>query len=92
MKADGKLLTEIIDKQFEIIGEVIRFENIPDDGLIEVGKKKKYWYEHYKFTKEQEEEWVKWMKSKISGTLLSKKGDYIEMRYGLIVDIKKEGL
>lgn len=85
-------MTEVVDKQFEIIGETIRFKDIPDDGLIQIGKKKVFWYEHYKFKGNQEEEWVKWMREKIRGTLISKKGDYIELRYGLISEIKKEGL
>lgn len=92
MKLESHLITEIADKQFEMIGETIRFKDIPSDELIVVGKKKVFWYDHYKFTEEQEEEWREWMLKQIVGTPYSKKGSYIELRYGFIREIKKEGL
>jgi hypothetical protein len=77
-------MVKIINRQFEMIGEKIRFEDIPDDELITVGRKKIYWYNHFKFTEEQEKEWVKWMRNTIKGTSLHNRGDFIELRYGFI--------
>lgn len=65
MVVEGEsFLLRIANKQFEIIGEKIRFADIPDSGIVtyKIGKKEKkdYWYNIYKFTEEQESEWRKW--------------------------------
>lgn len=94
MEIDGtKLMKRIVNKQFEIIGEKITFADIPADGIVEVGKKKKNWWEVYHFTEEQENEWKKWVEKEIEGNYLEDTQLlYIEMRYGFTRDYsKKEG-
>lgn len=61
MKIEGDaIFTRIVNKQFEILGEKTRFSDIPDDGVVQNGKKKDYWYNVYKFTEEQESTWKQW--------------------------------
>jgi len=42
-----------------MIGEKITFTDIPEDGMVTIGKKKMKWYEYYLFTEAQEQEWCK---------------------------------
>lgn len=92
MQIDGtKLMREIVNKQFDIIGEKITFADIPEDGVVEVGKKKKNWWEVYHFTEEQEKEWKEWVDKKLEGNFLEEKQlVYIELRYGFTRDYSKK--
>lgn len=96
VEGDPKL-TRIADKQFEMIGVSLRFADIPDSGIIEVGKKKDYWYNIYKFTEEQEKEWRKWAKETMQKTFSENEKDlqdileYLELRYGMVVRYTKSG-
>ena len=78
-----------------MIGEKIRFEDLPQDGLIIVNKKKVYWYDHYKWDNmEQYIEWKSWAREQL--LILGEKNtqyvlDYADLRYGLNVRLKKEG-
>ncbi len=86
-----EFLVPLIDKQFEMLGVPIRFNLIPEDGIITVGKKKDYWYNIYTFTEEQEKEWVKWAGEQLKKMGRSKHFGYLNMRYGLRINYKKEG-
>lgn len=90
MKVVGDIARRIADKQFEIIGVNMKFADIPEDELIEVGGKKKLWYNHFKFTEEQEEQWRKEMVKINQGKLLKKDLDFIELRYGFVLDYKQK--
>lgn len=78
-----------------MIGEKIRIEDIPQDGIITVNGKKKYWYECYMWeSMEQYEKWKKWAYEQVS--IVGQEGagriiQYIDLRYGLTVKYKKEG-
>lgn len=54
------LLTKIVNQQFKILGLNKTFAEIPDSGMVDVGKKKEKWYNVYKFTEEQEKQWKEW--------------------------------
>ena len=89
-------MQRVMDKQFEILGVKVRFDDIPDDGLVEVGKKKKEWYNVYKFTEEQEEEWKKWAQEEIAKVIEDKEKARkllmkYELLYGLVRIYKKSG-
>lgn len=90
---DG-LLLEIVNKQFEMIGEKVRFEDIPDDGIVTIDGKKKKWYDVYKFTEDEEKEWREWSMKKL-GILGQENArkimDYAELRYGFCIRYKKKG-
>lgn len=93
---EDKLLSKILNKQFEIIGETMTFEKIPESGLLPVGKKKDYWYNIYKFTEEQEKEWKDWALKELKKHYTvdeeaeAKLRD-LELRYGFIIRYKKKG-
>lgn len=78
-----------------MIGEKMTFEELPQDGVLTVGKKKMNWYEHYKWdSMEQYEEWRKWARNemKILGEKASESAlNYADFRYGFTVRYKKEG-
>lgn len=80
----NKILHKIIDKQFEIIGEAIKFEDIPEE--IEIGKTKKRvkWYEFYKFkNEEQYQEWRNWARKSLEEVGMLRDFDKLDMIYGL---------
>lgn len=98
MKVEGGekgLMLKILNKQFKMIGEKMTFEDLPQDGIITVNGKKKYWYEHYKFDSfEQEKEWRDWSYKQLE--LMGEQNaktimDYAELRYGFTVRYKKKG-
>lgn len=85
----GKFIEKLIDKQFEMIGVNFRFKDIPDDNVILVNKKKKYWWEVYKFKDvEQYGEWRKYLLEQLKGN--EKEVNRIDFCYGLIYEYKKE--
>ena len=92
---EESLLEEIVNKQFEIAGESIRANQIPDDDMIEVGKKKIYWYYHYKFQNEaQWLEWRKWAEDRLREEGIKKvetELNQIDLIYGMAIHIPKEG-
>jgi hypothetical protein len=86
-----QLIAKIVDKQFEMIGEKITLEGLPDDGMIEIGKKKMYWYDHYKFDNlEQYEEWRSWAEKeiKVLPNWLNEL-NFIDLLYGMSYKIPK---
>lgn len=77
----------------------VRFKDIPEDGLVTyvVGKKerKEKWYNVYKFTQKQEEEWEKWALAELRRTCEDeRKAQELFLRlillYGFVVRYKKE--
>lgn len=84
-----------MNKQFELIGETIRANQIPDDDLIEVGKKKIYWYYHYFFDNENQWlEWRAWVAKRLQEEGIKKveaELNQIDLIYGMAIRIKKEG-
>lgn len=95
MIVEPSSLTYIADKQFEIIGEKIKFKDIPDSGVITIPKKKTgdYWYNLFKFTEEQEKEWRQWALKELSK--ITDKPEYalrsLELKYGFSIRYKKKG-
>lgn len=91
---ETKMVKQIINHQFKILGIDMNFEGIPEDGMVQVGKKKKMWYDVYKFTEEQEEEWREYARQKLESNFLERSNfDYIDLRYGFVLELesKKEG-
>lgn len=91
-----KELVKYVDKQFEMIGEKVRIKDIPSNGIITINEKKMYWYEYYKWENtEQYNEWRQWMKKELE-LIGNEKIEYIlnytDLRYGLTVRYKKEGV
>lgn len=81
---EANLLSFIINRQFELIGEQITYEDLPDDGVITIGKKKIRWYEHYLFRDEDQYlAWKAFAISELTPHNLQKKFDLIDMTYGL---------
>ena len=90
-KIQGYIREMIVNKQFEILGLDMKFEDIPEDELIDIGKgKKRLWYNHFKFTEEQEEEWRKWYRGFNNKRLSEKELMFIELRYGFVLDYSKK--
>lgn len=83
-------MKRLANHQFKIIGEKITFDDIPEDGQVTVGKKKKLWYDVYKFTEEQEEEWREWCKVEMMKHPLAVDGYTLEMVYGFVRKLDKE--
>ncbi len=89
----------IANKQFQMIGEKLKFEDIPDTGVVsyKVGKKDKtdYWYNVYKLSEEQEREWYNWAWEELSkhGTEKEIRDIFVKLNllYGFSVKYKKEG-
>lgn len=92
MKIQGtKLMQEIVDKQFEIIGINIKFADIPETGLVKVGKKEEIWWNVYKMTEDQERQWKEWAATKLRGNLLEQKHfERIDLIYGFVRKYEKE--
>ncbi len=79
----------LVDKQFEMIGETIRYNDLPEDGLLG-GKKKNYWWDVYKFqSKKQYEEWKSWALSELEKNGDEDKFDVIDMTWGMNYTIQK---
>lgn len=74
-----------------MIGEKITFEDIPEDGMIKVGKKKVMWWDYYLFTEEQEKQWREWCKEKAKDCLIPVDMFKVDMVYGFRTRYKKEG-
>lgn len=96
IERDKKLLPVLVNKQFEMKNINYSFEEIKKDGLVQVGKKKEWWYNHYKFDNEEEYmEWRKWMEEQIKRSYLGYDADkeamYVDMVYGMTYRYKKEG-
>jgi hypothetical protein len=93
LSTENKVIEMVIDRQFEMIGEDLRCKTLPEDGLIEVGDKKKkmvYWYEYYFFkSKEQYEEWREWATKELARINLGHKIDLVDLTYGLNYKIEK---
>lgn len=84
---------DIVNKQFEMIGESFRYKDITEDGLITVGKKKILWYEYYKFRDEaQYLEWRQWAWRVLQRSMPDPKRrlDRIDFEFGLTYKIPKE--
>lgn len=85
------MLTPIANKQFEMIGVKLKFADIPDSGVITVGKTKDYWYNIYKFTEQQEKEWRDWARQEMAETFSESEENqkdilmYLELRYGFTI-------
>lgn len=90
MEIDEKVAEYLADKQFEIIGEKLKYKDIPEDGLIEINKKKIRWWEYYKFeNKQQYEEWKLWALGELRKENIENQFDVIDMTYGLDYKIPK---
>lgn len=99
------LLLRLIDKQFEIIGEKVRFRDVENGVEVKEGKKQKVleWWKVYFFeNEEQYEQWKDWAMDQIRTHLeLDERGylnefNYLDLVFGLNVKInnnnKKEGI
>ena len=91
---DG-LLYKILNKQFEMIGEKMTYEKLPEDGMIIIDGKKIRYYDYYKWDSiEQYNQWVEWSYKELEH-LGKSAADYImhyaDLRYGLIIRIIKKG-
>lgn len=92
---DIDLLYKIINKQFEMIGKEITYEEIEKTGgLVKIMKSKKevseYWYKVFLFEDEEQYiEWKDWASDKIkkhlkvSGDDLNNEMQYLDLCYGL---------
>lgn len=89
MIIEPKFLEPLVDKQFEILGVKIRCKDIPEDGIIQIGKAKDYWYNIYKFTEEQEKEWRSYCKEELV-RYEDKYFTKLDLIYGLPLSYKKE--
>lgn len=90
-----ELFIKIANKQFEMIGESVRFQDLPKDGVITINNKELKWYDYYKWNSmDQYQEWREWAWKELEnlGECSAKYIlDYIDFRYGFIVRLKKEG-
>lgn len=81
------LLLKIINKQFEMLGIELKYENIPDDGKLQTKKRRTYWYEIYSFTtEEQYTTWIEYVEKEVRGAAYMEPENeimYIDLRYGL---------
>lgn len=91
MEIEPNYLTRIADKQFEMLGSKIRFNDIPEDGVVVVDKKKQYWYDAYKLTEEQEQEWMNWAYEELKKMQAEEDFMYLNTRYGMVRRYKREG-
>jgi len=89
-----------VNKQFEMIGTQVRFEDIPEHGIVTYkdGKKDKkdYWYNIYKFTEEQEKEWKEWAVKELrkmceDEKVVKEAFRQLEMLYGFVIRYTKKG-
>jgi hypothetical protein len=80
---------KLINKQFEMIGVKFRHVDIPEDGIILVDKKKKNWYDYYKFENvEQYQEWKKFILEQLNGN--EREANRIDFIYGMVYKYKRE--
>jgi len=91
-----KILQRLADKQFEILGEKMRFSDIPDNGLVQNGKKKDEWYKVYKFTEDQYEGWKKFAIEELrtvcaDDTHVEEVFRGLDMLYGFVIRYTKKG-
>lgn len=81
------LLLKLINKQFEMLGLDLKYENIPDDGKLQTKTRRVYWYEIYNFTtEEQYRTWVDYVEKEVRGAAYVEPEAevmYIDLRYGL---------
>lgn len=86
-----KDLEPLINKQFQMIGESIKYKDIPDTGEIVIGKKKMMWYHYYKFpTREMYEKWRKWAHEELELLDRGKEIDEFDGIFGMNWDWTKE--
>lgn len=90
----NQTVLKTINLQFKIIGENVKYEDFPEDGIIEKGKKKMKWWDYYLF--KDEEEYLKWKKEALEmlDDEYKKKFPIIDMIYGLnyhLPQTQKEG-
>src|SRR5688500_6609576 len=65
---EEKLKEQLINKQFEMIGEKITYQDIKNGLEVKDGKKMVAWYNHYHFkTVEQYDEWIEWCRGQVEG-------------------------
>jgi hypothetical protein len=94
MKIEGtKLMKKIMDKQFEIIGVQMKFEDIPESGMVKMGKKEVMWWDAFKMTEEQEKLWKAWAANEMKGNLLEQ-GHFtrLDLVYGFVRKYEKAPL
>lgn len=94
MEVGGLQIREqIINKQFEIIRSKDRIKDIPEDGVVIVGKKRKWWHDVYLFTEEEEKQWLEWAYDTMKDSFMDPEKEirYIELRWGFARSLKKEG-
>ena len=87
----NRSIEKIVEKQYEMIGENVKFSDIKDEIEIVVGKKKKKirWFDHYKF--KDEEQYLKWRNWAIEKLKENEEEDLInevDMVFG--IDYKRE--
>lgn len=88
----NKVYEKIIDEQFIIIKEKITYRDIPENGLINIGKKSILWYNHYKFqNKEEYIQWKDWAIKELNKLGRSNEFTILDLTFGLNYHIKKEG-
>lgn len=94
MKIEGtKLMQEIVDKQFEIIGSALRFKDIPESGMVKIGKREEIWWNVFKMTEQQERLWKVWVASRLAGNLLEQEHfKKIDLIYGFVRKYEKAPL
>lgn len=89
-----------MDKQFEILGERMKFADIPESGIVtyKEGKKEKkdYWYNVYKLTEEEEAKWHDYMLTELEkfcadDVHLERVFQHLDLCYGFVRRYKKEG-
>jgi hypothetical protein len=95
------LLEELLDKQFEMIGENVKFRDIEFGVKIKEGKKEKIvdWWKVYFFKDEEQYlEWKLWAANQIDERLdieddndLQVQLNFLDLAYGMNYKIKKEG-
>jgi len=85
----SSFIEKLVNKQFEMTGVNFRMADITEDGTILVDKKKKAWYDYYKFeTQEQYEEWKKYIIKELNGNM--NEANRIDFMYGMVYKYKKE--
>lgn len=85
----SSFIEKLVNKQFEMIGVNFRMADIPEDGMIMVDKKKKVWYDYYKFeTQKQYEEWKQYILKELNGN--TNEANRIDFIHGMVYKYKKE--
>ena len=81
------MVVKAINKQFQMIGEALTYDDIKN-GTVEVKGKPVAWYTLYHFRdEEQYNEWRKWMEKEGYSNKLR---DEIDLAYGMTYKYKKE--